>query len=466
MTTNKFFVSRHPEFQDRISNEIRESDETDFDQIIEIIPYASRKPAGSDEFIKYDHSLVDDAFDGEVPNVILDIVEIAVATFAADKAVSRDIDIQDDVDDSRLETRNIKLQISVLSAEMATTEMEELYSEMVSHMTRDIIEYDLQKVETQREIQTSTTHSENEAISLLSDGLDSTGGIYYNLSRGIESDHVTVNYGHGIGSKAEKIADEIGVTHQTYRTKYTGRGESTQFSRGLLHLSFAVAAASAQDITKVQCFENGIMARFLILSDGWMTTRTVSPLFLTYFNKILELALDKPIQVENPFENRTKTEIVNEIEDTEIIPKTVSCPHTARFGGENCGFCVPCIIRNTGIIASEHKIPIKNLSKYDPLLDSDFANQDFNKEVTEITNTSANTPEIFFKGITEIAYFCRRILEETPRELADEYPDLLSKPIYEQHHTFAENFTQALSTAYEQNESIRHLLPAKPIDNR
>jgi 7-cyano-7-deazaguanine synthase in queuosine biosynthesis len=470
MTAEKFFVVRHPEFHRRAAQDLREVDETDFEDIIAVVPYQSsefsldqdyskRKPPKADEYIKYDHSILQHQFDREVPDIILDIVEIAVATFAADKAVSRGINIQENFDDSKLETRNIKVQIPVLSSRIATGELEELYSEMMSHMTHDVIEYEFLKVDTKNSVEQNYADSDVDAVSLLSDGLDSTAGIYHNKSESIDSNYITVNYGQGAGSKAGKIAEETGISHRINRVKFDGRGESTQFSRGLLHLSFGVAASSADGINEVRSFENGIMARFLILSEGWLTTKTVSPLFVAYFNEILSDVLDLDVQITNPFLDLTKTDIVNKIPDESIVRKTVSCPHSARFGGSNCGFCVPCLIRNVGIISSKHNIPLTELSKYNPVLSADFESQSLDLDSSEIKNPAANSPEIFFKGITEIAYFCRQVLAHNPRELAVEYPDLLDEQIYTQHLRFANNFTNALTKVSEENPTIQYLLP-------
>jgi len=474
MKTQKFFVYRHPEFRRRINQDLQEHDKTDFDDIVAVIPYRNsefpqehdysrRRPSEDRDYIRYDHSITQESFSGEVPDIVLDILEIATATFAADKAVNREVDIDEkDIDDSLLETRNIKLQIPVLVPELATEEVEQLYSEMVSHMTHDIVEYEFHYIEPVKPVRQVSTSSNIDAVSLLSDGLDSAAGIYHDQSEGIDSVHTTVNYGQGVRSKAEKIAEQTGTDHRAYRVKSDRSREYTQFSRGLLHLSFAVAEAVAQGADEIRCFENGIMARFLILSDGWMTTRTVSPLFLAYFNGILETVLEQPLTVDNPFRNLTKAEITNKVPETEIVRQTVSCPHSTWTQGNNCGLCVPCIVRNTGILASRHEIPVAELSEHNPLLEADFGEPALDIQVPKTDlNKSANSPKIFLKGISEMAYFCRRVLEDSPQELADEYPELLDKPIYEQHQRFAENFRDALWKVEDQNPTVQNLLPDK-----
>lgn len=224
MKSQKFFVYRHPEFRRRTNQDLREYDKTDYDDILAVIPYRNsefpqehdysrRRPSGDYDYIRYDHSITQDSFSGEVPDVVLDILEIATATFAADKAVNRQIDVdKKDIDDSLLETRNVKLQIPVLSPELATEEVEQLYSDMVSHMTHDIVEYEFHHIEPVESVKQASTPSSIDAVSLLSDGLDSAAGIYHNKSEGIDSVHTTINYGQGVRSKAEDIADKPVLT--------------------------------------------------------------------------------------------------------------------------------------------------------------------------------------------------------------------------------------------------------------
>jgi hypothetical protein len=80
-------------------------------------------------------------------------------------------------------------------------------------------------------------------------------------------------------------------------------------------------------------------------------------------------------------------------------------------------------------------------------------------DIKEVKNPYSNSPKIFFKGTAEIAYFCRRILQNKPEELANEYPELLNRPIYEQHVEFAENFVKALKEISKENPTVRCLNP-------
>jgi 7-cyano-7-deazaguanine synthase in queuosine biosynthesis len=464
MSVEKYFVHRSPVSQEKFNIDATFSDRTDYEKTLTLLDYESNrtrenKPPYVDSDVEYDINRLTSLFPSEIPAVVLDFVEIGVATYAIDKLVSREINIVGDDDRDRLDTRNIKIQIPVLDSRFSTERVEQLYSQMVSHLTRDVIEYDfIHTGSTQRETQ-GARDKDLDVISLLSDGIDSAGGIYYNQRRADDVQYLTVEYS-GVTSTTEKHADIAGVAdHSIQRVKSPSNREQTQFSRGLLHLSFAVAAAIRGGASHIRSFENGIMDQFLVLSDGWQTTRTVSPFFLLVFNNILSEILNQEIVVENPFQNLTKTEVVNLIEDTDLVRSTVSCPHSNFFSASNCGLCVPCLLRTTSIIKSNHDIDYCELNQHQILLEGDYEELSYSKTVGKPRNESACTPEVFFRAILEVAYFSRRIKQESPRGLSVEYPELLSEDTYKLHSRFSSEFLGALRTVSRTNPSITRLLP-------
>lgn len=462
MSANQFFVRRSREVASRVLGQESTTGPSDDESIISIHRHSTDKHQEADCGIRYDLGRLEKLFAGPVPNSVLDLLEIAVATFAADKYVKRDIQITGNDSDDRLETRNIKLRIPVLSPSFSIDEVEDLFAEMVSHMTRDVVEFEFIQLETADDIRIQQRfEAVDEAVSLLSDGLDSTGGIFYNQSQGIDSAYMTVNYGGGIKPTVESIADQTNIAPVIHRVRFDGdMTEFTQFSRGLLHLSFGVATAVAKGITTIQCFENGIMSQFVILQDGWRTTRTVSPHLLRTFNHVLDQTFPEPYQVTNPFRTETKTEIVNRIPQTDLVRETVSCPHYTRYDfaeQDNCGLCVPCLIRNIAILASNHDIPTHELAVHDSFA-ADFKRRVFEDDV-EVANASANSPEAFFRAFAEIAYFCRQFQNADHQMFTLEYPELHSSPVYDLHRRFAANFTVALEDIAQNNQTIQSFLP-------
>lgn len=116
-----------------------------------------------------------------------------------------------------------------------------------------------------------------------------------------------------------------------------------------MYFGFAVATAVAYGVDDIFMPENGLLARFLMLDAGWMTTRTVHPAFLRFLNIILDtLFPDQNLTVRNPFSAMTKTDVVNHIPDRELVRNARTCPHTRDLDAEeddagypmNCGKCI------------------------------------------------------------------------------------------------------------------------------
>jgi hypothetical protein len=164
-----------------------------------VVSYTANRQSHSDFQIKYDLDKLQDQFDGEIPDDVLDLVEIAVATFGVDRYLERNTIAGREVDDvdARLNTRSIVIRIPVFSDSLTTSKAEELLSTMVSHMTYDIVQFDLvqhPKATTQTSGAFDTPKPPTDAVSLFSDGLDSAGGVNQNQSENINSEYVSLSY--------------------------------------------------------------------------------------------------------------------------------------------------------------------------------------------------------------------------------------------------------------------------------
>jgi 7-cyano-7-deazaguanine synthase in queuosine biosynthesis len=430
-----------------------------------IVSYALNRESDSDFQIKYDLAELQCQFDGKVPDDVLDLAEIAVATFGVDRYLERDIIAGPDVDDvdARLNTRSIIIRVPVLTASLTTSRAQELLSMIVSHMTYDIVQFDL--------IQhpKSTNHTSGSfdepttgtnAVSLFSDGLDSAGGVNHNSTENIDSEYVSLNYGGGLGSRHNELQELLDVNPHIFKLDYEEEtNEYTTFSRGFLHWVFAAATATAHRIPEIRAFETGLMARFAILNEGWHTTRTVSPVAIDLFNTLLADVLNWNTTVRNPFIDDTKREVVNRISSTDVVRTAVSCPHHGRQGQfdlDNCGQCAPCIIRNIAILTSRFDIPTKDLSI------CDWKNIDFeSRELPDKTPYELphrNDRDTFFLALGEIAHLCRLVEKQDASTVVTEYPKLASKQIYNLHSRFAAEFTQAFEELAKENPSTRALI--------
>lgn len=111
--------------------------------------------------------------------------------------------------------------------------------------------------------------------------------------------------------------------------------------------------------TPVELFvpENGLIALNPPMTPrriGALSTRTTHPHFLGLFQQILDV-VGLPVRVINPYSLKTKGEMLVECKDQEslsiLAAETVSCGKWKR-SHQQCGKCVPCIIRRASFYAA------------------------------------------------------------------------------------------------------------------
>ncbi|AKH97508.1 7-cyano-7-deazaguanine synthase [Halanaeroarchaeum sulfurireducens] len=468
--TSKFYVWRSRHSDKRLVGGLDESivDKHDHEDLASVIDYGSesrnaRAKVGVE--VGLDLERLATIFPDRIPDLILDLAEIAAVTFAIDKSVNRAVDVSGNPEIDRVNTRNINIQVPVLSKKLATEEAESIVSEIVSHATRDIIDFDfIHHPPKSPTIIPPSGDQSKQAVSLLSDGIDSTAGVFYNEKRDIDSKYVTLKYTNGVVPTVNEVSNELVIDPHVFRINLNRGGEFTEFSRGFLHFTYGLIAAIASGASKVQSFENGVAARFLILQDGWMTTRTVSPFLIGHFNTFTDRVLDQQIEFTNPFEHLTKTDILNIIPEshTGIVKKTVSCPHSSNYNfadQSNCNICIPCILRTIGILNSHHDIFIDEMGVCNSFTTADFTSFEFppNGQVHKTfgkaarKNDEANSPSAYLDGMAEIAYFSRLILTEDKATVRSEYPSMYPDEVYEQHKRFAQYFNTAMRELQDRN---------------
>ena len=153
--------------------------------------------------------------------------------------------------------------------------------------------------------------------------------------------------------------------------------EGTTRSRSLLFIALAVCCASALSnvnnvsSTPIWIPENGVIALNAPLTPrriGASSTRTAHPQYIAGISDLLMKAGIKA-RLENPFIFQTKGEMIQNSPHRSIIAplvkETVSCGKYKRTS-QQCGICVPCLIRR----AANHHAGIvepSNLYRYEDL---------------------------------------------------------------------------------------------------
>jgi hypothetical protein len=148
---------------------------------------------------------------------------------------------------------------------------------------------------------------------------------------------------------------------QFYAAPISGKEDSTR-SRSMLFFSHAILLASGMGKPIRICIpENGVISLNVPLTvhrTGSLSTRTTHPYYIGLLQKIInELGLS--ITLYNPFQFKTKGEMMIECKDFEFLkntyPVTMSCSHPDlgrwrhESGSSHCGVCLPCTIRRAAI---------------------------------------------------------------------------------------------------------------------
>lgn len=214
-------------------------------------------------------------------------------------------------------------------------------------------------------------------VCLFSGGLDS----FIGATDQIESVGQLALVGHhsaGAGATSRSQADALAVLHKEYHEATTPflqfwvtppKGEErvseiTTRGRSIMFISLGVLVASGLSAKRLIIPENGFISLNVPLTNarlGSFSTRTTHPYLITLMKELL-VALGIPVSLELPYRFKTKSELITECANQQIVPKglsaTMSCSHPAanRFlqlsASMHCGYCLPCIVRRAAISAA------------------------------------------------------------------------------------------------------------------
>lgn len=137
--------------------------------------------------------------------------------------------------------------------------------------------------------------------------------------------------------------------------------ESSQRSRGWIHVALGLLAlaVSGQDVLDV-C-ENGIGAMNLpteFSQTGSHTSRAVHPVFLNRMAKVASLVFGKKLQIRQSALFETKAELLRQTlstSDAELINDSFSCEIFPNFNAKQsqCGVCPSCLVRRAALRSAD-----------------------------------------------------------------------------------------------------------------
>lgn len=208
-----------------------------------------------------------------------------------------------------------------------------------------------------------------DCVSLFSGGLDSAIGAIDLLEQGrspLLVSHAYISHAYkGDKVRQDLIAKKLNGRYSRFQINADphlsqGEREITMRTRSLNFLAFAaigscaIQAVSRQKMLDLFIPENGFISLNAPLTPrriGTLSTRTTHPHFIASIQKLF-IATDIPCQIINPYQLKTKGQMVSECLNkpllSNIVKNTVSCSHWKRTN-QQCGVCVPCIIRRASL---------------------------------------------------------------------------------------------------------------------
>lgn len=311
---------------------------------------------------------------GNFSKSAIDLLYIFLMVYYADRRVIRK-------NENDAWTRSIKLYIPILELEKWNRN-KALLEKMLSFLSGDLwnIEFrkrnlNLKEERAIKSIERKKKKHQPKAICMLSGGLDSFVGAIDILNN--EKDIWFVgHYGGGKGviqyqkNVIEKLISQYNLSTEQFFNfyaspvkpdRYTPMEDSTR-TRSFMFFAHAIILGSAvnKDIT-LYIPENGLISLNIPLTNtrlGSCSTRTTHPYYIRLLQQLL-INLDLKIKLYNPYQFKTKGEMIMECKDPVFlqtnISQTMSCSHPdlGRYTGDanpsHCGNCLPCIIRRAAI---------------------------------------------------------------------------------------------------------------------
>lgn len=304
---------------------------------------------------------------GKYKNEAIDLLYISLFVFYIDRVFSREKSY-----DSW--SRNIEVNFPVLELDKWNRNRE-LLEKMLSFLSGDIWSIDFRKrnlTEQEENYLNKIENRENDidTICMFSGGLDSFIGAIDTLEKNKKVYFIS-HYGGGKGTREFQeylkniLKQEYKISEDNFFSFYASAKEGvedTTRTRSFMFFAHAIAIASTLNRNiKLIIPENGLISLNIPLTYsrlGTSSTRTTHPYYIKLFQELIN-NLDIKIKMENPYQFKTKGEMVEECTNIELlkdnITKTMSCSHPdagrmfKETEAKHCGYCLPCLVRRAAI---------------------------------------------------------------------------------------------------------------------
>lgn len=311
-----------------------------------------------------------------IPDGLVDLLEVASYVYAADAAISRGGKV--DAQMGARWRRSLRFVIPVRCPEIwQEPAVSSALTEVLGFLSDDLYRFEFSSLKQRPPVQPYFEFSGEEAhgfspdeVVLFSGGLDSFGGVVEELAvRGKAVALVSHRSAAKIAPVQMNLVADLRkrfgrsrILHVPVWVNVVGElgRESTHRTRSFLFAALGAVTARLFGLDRIKLFENGIVSLNLPLAAqvvGARATRTTHPQVLAGFGGLLSTLFGRPIEAENPFAWRTKAEILEQISENgfgRLIRNTRSCTrvHDMTILHPHCGQCSQCIDRRFAVLAA------------------------------------------------------------------------------------------------------------------
>lgn len=335
----------------------------------------SRAPLPAQGYFLNDKHLVE-GLSAEVDPRFADWLEIAHSIYLADRLVRRPWSYERN--SSASWARGLHLRMPVRDFDFWTSgKINTLLTETLNFLTEDVWSFEFcpgklpRRSEGQQFLFKSVLGPAE--VALLSAGLDSFAGatirrmelpdMHFVFVSGATNDKLrsrqSEQFRYLRGSKPH-LSTHIALEHNLRQPPTRMDLESSQRSRGFLHLTLGCITALTVGARHLHVYENGVGAINLPLDGsqmGTLNSRPVNPCTLVPMSQLAQLVGECPgFQIVNPFLLKTKgqmCEAASVRDASAILRRTISCDRpTRRAGRIQCGSCSSCVLRRLSLYAA------------------------------------------------------------------------------------------------------------------
>ena len=312
----------------------------------------------------------------DLPAVLRDLLEVATYVYVADQSISRGG--QRSFEYGNDHHRCLRFRIPVREYDLwSDPENRELLEETLSFASGDTYTFEFSRRRPDDfpgflnlSAEAEPEHRYTEVV-LFSGGLDSFTGA---MDEVVGHRRLPVLVGHQSNNKltglqgklheylVELRRPELGPLHVPVEINKDKRltKETSQRTRSFLYAALGTIVARMFNLNRVKFYENGIVSCNLPFDGQALqarSTRSTHPRLLHLLSKLVSVLIDSDFQFENPYFNRSKTEVclrLKELHQEKLIAATRSCARSIyRSPATHCGTCSQCIDRRFATLAAE-----------------------------------------------------------------------------------------------------------------